>query len=136
MKLITLAFIVCLFSNCSDSKEDTDRTFIEGTFVSSNANEFTKGKDTLRIAALSKEGNNYCITRNVTYQRIRNGKKLPKERKQEQWVCIYKEDDKVLYEVRAGKVISFVPEKDILLVGTTQYQKIEDDYIRNFKLSK
>lgn len=136
MKLITLAAIICLLSNCSDSKKDAIRSFIDGTYVMSYANEYSQGRDTLRIAALSKEGNNYSITRSVTYQRIRNGKKLPKERKQEQWLCIYKEGDKVLYEVRKGKVISFVPEKDMLLVGTTQYQKTVDDYIRNFKLFK
>lgn len=129
MKSITTAFMVfCLFSQCSEFKKDLVRPFIEGTYVFSYATEYSKGKDTLRIAALSKDGNNYRITRCVTYRRIRNGKTLSKERKQEQWLCIYKEEDKVLYEIRAGKVISFIPEKDILLVGNTQYQKIKEDY--------
>ncbi len=135
MKQIFMALMsIFFFSKCNDVQKDLVRAFIEGSYASSYSTAYSKGKDTLQITELSKTGNNYSITRSVSYQRIRNGKTLPKESKQEQWLCIYDADDKVLYETRTGKVISFIPEKDILLVGNKQYQKIKDDYLRNFKL--
>lgn len=135
MKQIFMALMsICLFPECNEVQKDSVRAFIEGSYVSAYATAYSKGKDTLQITELSKTGNNYSIICSVTYQRIRNGKNLPNESKQEQWVCIYDEDEKVLYATRTGKVISFIPEKDILLVGNKQYQKIKDDYLRNFKL--
>ncbi len=136
MKFITTALIIIfLFSKCQEIEKDPVKLFIEGTYVSSYATRYSKGNDTLEIGALSKDGNNYHINRYVTYQRIRNGKLLAKESKQEQWLCIYKAIDRILYETKAGKIISFIPEGDKLLVGNTQYRKIGDQYVRKFKLS-
>jgi hypothetical protein len=134
MKIATAALIIFCFSQCSGFKNDPVKSTIQGIYVSCYGNEFSKGKDTLLITALSSEGNNYRIYRSVTYQRIKNGVLLGKERRQEQWSCIYKESDKVLYEVTKGKIISFIPERDLLLVGNTEYLKTGNSH-KVFKIS-
>ena len=134
MKFIATALIItCLFSKCQEFEKDHIRPFIEGTYVSSYATRYSKGNDTLEISALSKDGNNYHVNRYVTYQRIMSGKLLAKESKQEQWLCIYKATDRILYETKAGKIISFIPEEDKLMVGNTPYRKIGDQFVRKLK---
>jgi len=63
-----------------------------------------------------------------------NHKTLPIERKKEVWTCIFKEDEKVLYEMTKGKIISFIPEKDALRIGSAEYEKLSNSQLFNLKL--
>lgn len=105
---------------------DTVRSFMPGIYVRSLENEFSSGKDTLLIGVLSTQGNTYRIARRMTYQRIAGGKPLKLERKQEVWTAVYNKQEKALHEIEKGKLISFNPEAKSLMVGTSEYQKIEE----------
>jgi hypothetical protein len=124
-QLLVGAICLCLLSKCNEQRIDSIKSFIPGTYIMPYANEYSKGNDTLIIKALNKYGSNYQVERNTAYQRIRSGKELTRESKHEQWVCIYDSKDKVLNETRTGKVISFLPEKKTLLIGSNEYKKIE-----------
>lgn len=120
---VMTVFILSLFS-CS-SKTDEIRAFIPGIYARFSDHEMRKEYDTLRIEVISQVGNNYRLLRSSTFQRKMDGQSFPWENTKEEWTAIYDESKRVLNETKKGKVISFVPEKNILLVGTTEYKKIK-----------
>lgn len=120
---VMTVFILSLFS-CS-SKTDEIRALIPGTYVRFSDHEMRKEYDTLRIEVISEAGNNYRLLRSSTFQRKMDGQSFPWEQTKEEWTAIYDSQKKILNETKKGKVISFVPEKNILLVGTTEYKKIK-----------
>ena len=120
---VMAVFILSLFS-CS-YKTDEIRAFIPGTYVRFSDHEMRKEYDTLRIEVISQAGNNYRLLRSSTFQRKMDGQSFPWEQTKEEWTAIYDSQKKILNETKKGKVISFVPEKNILLVGTTEYKKIK-----------
>lgn len=109
---------------CNTKEKDKIETFIPGVYVCAINNEFSKGDDTLFITLISNEGNSYRIVRHTSFQRLINGKKLPIQRKSEVWTAIYNHEDKLLFETKNGKVLSFNPDKDLLFVGSNMYRKI------------
>ena len=120
---VMTVFILSLFS-CS-SKTDEIRAFIPGTYARFSDHEMRKEYDTLSIEVISEAGNNYRLLRSSTFQRKMDGQSFPWEQTKEEWTAIYDSQKKILNETKKGKVISFVPEKNILLVGTTEYKKIK-----------
>ncbi len=120
---IVISFLSVLA--CSPSKTDQVESFIQGTYVRFSDHEMRKEYDTLNIEVLSEAGNNYQLLRSSTFQRKMDGQNFPWEHTKEEWTAIYDPQRKVLYETRKGKLISFIPEKNILLVGTTEYKKIK-----------
>ena len=121
--LILSAFLLVLFS-CDSTQHDTVREIIPGTYAQFFEHEMRTEYDTLVIKPISETGNNYSLIRSSSFQRKLDGKLFPWEHSKEEWVAIYDEQRKVLNETRKGKLISFVPEKNMLLVGTTEYQKL------------
>ena len=120
---VIAVFILSLFS-CS-SKTDEIRAFIPGTYVRFSDHEMRKEYDTLRIEMITEAGNNYRLLRSSTFQKKMDGQSFPWEYTAEEWSAIYDESKRVLNETKKGKVISFVPKKNILLIGTTEYKKIK-----------
>ena len=116
-------FISSLFS-CS-IKTEKMRAFIPGTYARFSDHEMRKEYDTLSIEIISEAGNNYRLLRSSTFQRKMDGQNFPWEHTKEVWTAIYDASRRVLDETTKGKVISFIPEKNILLVGTTEYKKIK-----------
>jgi hypothetical protein len=106
------------------SETDVVKSFVAGTYILSYSQELSRGSDTLVISSLSNVTNTYRVRRKVSYQRIHKGRLLPKEIRQEQWVCTYQPVDKVLYDFDKGRMISFAPESEILFVGNKEYKKI------------
>jgi hypothetical protein len=119
-----IAFAVLAACNIYGGK-DAIKSFIPGTYVMWTSDEISKVKDTLRISKLAAEGNSYIILRNTSYRRIVNKKALPAERKSVKWIGIYDNEQKVMRETSNGKVFTFIPEKDVVLVGTTAFKKID-----------
>jgi hypothetical protein len=119
--IFCLSFIACDTFSGKDQVKD----FIPGVYSIHLEGEYSKGEDTLIINRSSDEGNTYLITRNSYYQRILEGKLQPWEHKTEHWTALYNEKDKVLLEQRKGKVISFSPERNVLLLGSSEYKKIK-----------
>lgn len=120
-KLILFATTFLLLS-CNEEQYDSLKSFIPGGYERSVQNEFSIGSDTLIIY---QTGNNtYTIEHLLSYQRIIDGKKLNLERKTEKWLAVFDEKNGVLTEAKRGRVLSFQPEQNKLLVGGSSYQKI------------
>ena len=116
--------MLLLLLACESSKSDEIRIFIPGTYTRFSDHEMRKEYDTIKIKVISETGNNYSMIRSSSFQRKLDGKEFPWEYTKEEWTAVYDENSRVLNETRKGKIISFVPEKSILLVGTTEYKKL------------
>ena len=123
-KYFVMAISILSLFSCS-SKTDEIRAFMPGTYARFSDHEMRKEYDTLSIEMISLAGNNYRLLRSSTFQRKMDGQNFPWEHTKEEWTAIYDDSRKILNETRKGKVISFVPERNILLVGTTEYKKIK-----------
>ena len=118
--LVTLLVLVA----CNSTKNDEVRSFMPGTYARFSDHEMRTEYDTIRIETVSESGNNYRLIRSSYFQRKLDGKRFPWEYEKEEWAAIYDESKKVLNETKKGKVISFVPGQNALLVGTTEYKKL------------
>jgi len=127
MKTLISAFVIALILSCNTAtiKSNTIRDFIPGKYVRHTTHEMGEEWDTLNISQSSEMGNDYLIQRNWAYQRIKDGAKQPVDYKNENRKAIYDEQQMVLTETKSGRVISFAPEKNILLSETKEYKKIE-----------
>ena len=119
-----LAVCTLVVLSCNGIKEDNIKSFIPGTYVKLISNEFNKGNDTLHIRLM--DNNTFSITRVSVFNRIREGKITPVVRKSEIWTAIYNHDEQVLYETQKGKVLSFLPKQKMLLIGSSEYKKINN----------
>ena len=122
--LVVGSSLLLLFA-CNSSKTDEFRSFIPGVYARYSDHEMRKEYDTLKIEMISDAGNNYRLIRSSSFQKKLDGQTLPWEYSREEWTAIYDEDKRVLNETRKGKVISFVPERNILMVGSTEYKKLK-----------
>ena len=124
-KYLLISGILVLLQACESTKSDEIRSFIPGTYARFSDHEMRTEYDTLKIQVISETGNNYGLIRSSSFQRKLDGKDFPWEYTKEEWTAVYDENKRVLNETRKGKVISFVPEKSVLLVGTTEYKKLK-----------
>jgi hypothetical protein len=121
-------FVPCtllLMLACTPNKADEVRAFIPGTYARFSDHEMRMEYDTIKIDLIGASGNNYRLVRSSSFQKKLDGMELPWEYTKEEWTAVYDENTTVLNETRKGKVISFVPENNILLVGTTEYKKLK-----------
>ena len=122
MKKITMmgmGLLCGVFFGCNSR---TISDFIPGTYVRTVINEFSVGRDTLVIMAVSKP--TYSIIHKGSYRQIKQGKLLPEKSILENWLATYDQSTGVLIERKKGKIISFNPSENILLVGSSPYKKI------------
>jgi hypothetical protein len=127
VQFLSVAFIAVLFS-CSNQKEkQTEKitSFIPGTYVRAFEGEYSVGHDTLVIAQPDVANNLYTIQHNSSYQKIREKQLQPIEYKSENWTAIFDERTNVLLEQKKGKQITFLPGKNELMLGTSQFKKIK-----------
>ena len=127
MKTLISALVIALILSCNTAtiKSNTIKDFIPGKYVRHSTHEMGEEWDTLSITQASKIGNDYLIQRAWAYERIKDGVKQPVDYKNEDRKAIYDEQKMVLTETKSGRVISFAPEKNILLSETKEYKKIE-----------
>ena len=127
LKLLLIALIILLVS-CSENKSNKAaekvKAYMQGTYVRTFAAEYSKGNDTLIIEQPDKNNNYYTIKHNASYQKIRNKQLLPIEYKTEDWTAIFNEQTNVLEEQKEGKLISFLPDENALLLGNSKFEKI------------
>jgi len=117
MAVCLLAVSAC--QNASKSKQD----FITGTYVQSGKSNYGVADDTLVIS--HEDGNNYLIDFKVTYQAIREGKLLPKHRKDDTLSAIWDVDRQQLQETKSGRTYTFEPDKKIMRLNDGIFQKIK-----------
>jgi hypothetical protein len=124
-KEVTILIVCVVLAACSmTAGKDVIKSFIPGTYVMAASDEISKVKDTLRISKLAEEGNSYIIIRNTSYRRIINKKILPTQHKSLKWIGLYDDQQKVMRETSTGKVFTFIPEKEVVLVGTAVFKKL------------
>ena len=115
--------LMLLAVSCKDPETNNIKSFIPGTYSKKVINEFNSGETVLLVKPVS--GNIYSITRISTFRKKRNGKLLPLVKKTETWTAIYNSNEQVLHETQKGKIISFIPNNNLLLVGSSEYKKIK-----------
>lgn len=118
-KIILTALVATILAACNTDKV---RPFIPGTYVNSAKSEFSQASDTLIITHLS--GDAYLITRQTTYQVIRDHKPLPKHHKTQKLTGIYDGQKQALMETTNGREFLFDPDKHLMQVNSARYQKI------------
>lgn len=116
--LILFAFALTLVFGCNS---DHIRPFIPGTYTDEYSHEYGTSNDTLIIRAT--KGNHFTITKRTALNRIRNGKKGLREYKSETWQAVYDEQSKTLTETRKGKILTFFPEANKMMVDSREYKK-------------
>ena len=119
--IIYLLLFISIFLSCHRGYQIKE--FIPGTYLGEFKNEFFIGRDTLVIELFNNS--TYVINHKESYQRIKDGDLLNVERKTEKWVAVYDEKEQVLIEGRTGKILSFDPSKNLLMVGTSIYKKMK-----------
>ena len=128
LKFISIAATVILIS-CSGAQSENAtekvKSYIQGTYTRVFEGEYSKGNDTLIIDQPDKNNNYYTIKHNSSYQKIRNEQLRPLEYKTENWIAIFNEQTNVLKEQKKGKLISFLPEENALLLGSSKFEKVK-----------
>ncbi len=124
--LLIIAIIIAAGCNSFSESANEIQSFIPGTYVMPFEGEyFRRGEDTLIISMLNADANIYAITRHISYEKIIDRQVQPREYKTENWIGIYNNEDKILHEQKHGKLISFIPGKNELLLGNSEYKKIK-----------
>jgi hypothetical protein len=125
-----IVWLALLFIGCANQADEV-RDFIPGTYAhaftdSLNETTNTIGIDTLEIIKATGGGSDlYEIERRMKFKRTVDGQIKPDEYKTENWKGIYDKEKKVIQETSKGKIISFIPEKNVLLVNSTEYKKLK-----------
>lgn len=122
MKAMKFLLGLCLGFALAGCSSDKVRDFIQGTYVNEASGEFSVASDTLKVALI--EGNHYAVYRSTGYNLISGGKLGRREFETEVWSCAFSTDKKTLTELKKGKVLTFFPEKGVLVIGRRVYQKI------------
>jgi hypothetical protein len=120
LKIMLLIAITLFAISCNNSK---DRT-ISGIYVMSFKNEYSIATDTIVIQVYNQSANSYNVERRDGYHRIREGKILPKEFRQEQWMATFDKEKMILQESAFGRQIYIRGDGSSLEYGGT-YQRIK-----------
>jgi len=97
---------------------------ISGIYVMSFRNEYSIATDTLVIQSYSLGAGTYQVERRDGYHRIREGKILPKEYRQERWMATFEKDKQILSENTYGRQIYIKGDGRTLSYNGT-YRKID-----------
>jgi hypothetical protein len=119
LKILLLFGIAITLAACNKSA-----SAISGVYVMNFKNEYSIASDTLIIQTYSLAAGTYQVERRDGYHRIRQGKILPKEFRQERWMATFDKDKQVLQENAYGRQIYIKGDGHSLSYGGT-YQKID-----------
>lgn len=113
----------CLLAACN-AFQPSVQDFIVGTYVREAESKYSKAFDTIRIQVYDESNKSYQVQNSTGYHRIKEGKLQPKQFKFKEMVMLYNESTRQLEDNRSAKQFSFSPEKNTLLFGSAEYQKI------------
>lgn len=122
-RLMVIILLGVLFDSCGEVLKTDMRGFIEGSFVRKFETEFAAGIDSVVIA--EQGADHYTITRYSRFSRIKNGEWLKEETSEEKMAGVYDPEKQVINELKKGKVIHFDPEKNVMLIGASEYRKVK-----------
>jgi hypothetical protein len=119
---ILIALATTLFYSCGSNYKKTD---ISGTYVTQFKNEYSITSDTIVLTTSESSSQTYNIERRTGFNKVRDGKTLPKQFKVAKWTSSYIMDKQLLQETELGKQISISPDNQSLKLGDTEYQKVK-----------
>lgn len=120
MKKVLFYSLFLLFA-CNNSR--TESKNLEGVYTAFHQHEFGKTNDTL-IVTKPNDGNNiFKIVRHSGVVRTVDGKTFPKKITVDMYIVKYDEQNKILNELRTGKIFTWNSEKQQLNLGATQFVK-------------
>ena len=125
-RIILWGLVVCAAASaCRDSTTKDSSTFLPGIYINQSENEFSRVVDTFIIRRVSMGGDSYMVTRRSSFQRVREGTKLPAEYQAEQWTAVYEAPVKILRATDKGKELRYEPAENRVYNGNAGYEKIE-----------
>ncbi|GAB2972186.1 hypothetical protein [Mucilaginibacter agri] len=98
---------------------------IAGVYVTQFENEYSRTNDTLVITAYNLAGHTYTVERHSGFNKIRDGKVMPREFKQQRWTAVYTKENQVLSEAELGRKLFLKPDRQELVLGSTVYRMIK-----------
>jgi hypothetical protein len=119
-----LTFAVVL-QGCSESNNDKIRKFVPGIYVRHFRNEYSTGSDTLKIIEHDAKAGIYFIDEKEGYQQQLDGKVFPAQYKATKHTALYNESTHQLTIQNTEDIITVLPDKNKLLLGRTEYQKVK-----------
>lgn len=122
MRVCIVAFLLVALSCNTVTEADRVRSFIPGDYENIVDDELSRRKVVLRIRHVQE--NNYTIERLSVVSKKREGVELPIVYDTTHWQAVYDEQQKVLYEQQKGKILLFMPKDNKLMIGASQYQKV------------
>ncbi|TKK64713.1 hypothetical protein FC093_21945 [Ilyomonas limi] len=118
-------FIILAIAAISCNSGTTDvKAFIPGVYIRHFEGLYSKGEDTLIISKIDGV-NSYFILHRTTFRRLRNNQLSAPERTTENWSAVYNPRDKILYEQKRERMLSFMPDSNKMFVGGSAYYKIK-----------
>jgi len=124
MKETVKIMAVCLLavSACRNASK-TNQDFIPGTYVKSNKSTYGIAEDTVFITRTG--GKNYLVDFHVTYQAIRDGRRLPPRHKDDQLSALWDASKEQLTETVTGRTYTFQPDKQRMMLNAGVFRKIK-----------
>jgi hypothetical protein len=122
VSIILIAFVSILFLSCGGKKTETD---ISGIFVNQAKSEYSIAYDTLIITPVNGVSNRFQIEDRAGYQKIRAGKLLPFEFKQQNWQATWDSEKQLLSEGEMGRQIQYDNQKKSILIKNTEYRRVK-----------
>ena|SRR5450631_3630931 len=114
-----------LFLSCKQPTAVQPPAFLPGIYVDQYETDFCRVVDTLVVKKKSRDGAEYQVIRKSSFQRIRQGKRMPVEYDVEQWECGYDGSKKILLSDDKAKEVDYLPEENKLYRGNMGYEKVE-----------
>ncbi|MBN8856668.1 MAG: hypothetical protein BGO55_06195 [Sphingobacteriales bacterium 50-39] len=111
--------------SCQQSTTKDNSAFLPGIYVNQTETEFCRVADTFIIRRLTLQGESYQVSRRSSFQRIRQGIKLPSEYQAEQWTGVYEAQSKILRATDKGKLLQYEPSENQVYNGNVVYEKVE-----------
>jgi hypothetical protein len=122
-----LFFIAFTASSCSNTGSDNLKNYAPGVYTREINHEHATGMDTLTISLLDKETGAFSIVKSSGFNTKIDGKELPREYKTEKFITTLQDEAKQLYDKNKDETFTLLPEKNSILMGTTEYKKIKKE---------
>jgi len=123
---LKLLMLLTLLTGCHMfSSKGKLRDFIPGTYASAWSSPYSQTRDTLLIAPLTEDGSvTYTITRRTYIEYNAAFRKREPEYRIVRWTGSYNPGAKTVVLENSGRVLSFDPDKQQLMMGIVVYKKL------------
>ncbi|TXI87460.1 MAG: hypothetical protein E6Q36_07455 [Chryseobacterium sp.] len=128
MKALTiLLFSAAILSSCSSPDSEKLQDFAPGIYIREINHEHAIGMDTLTVKPLDNVPNAFSIIKSSGLNPKLDGKELSREYRTEEFVTELRPELKQLYAKGQDETFTLVPEKNVLMMGSTEYKKIKKE---------